>query len=104
MTFSEYKVTLNLHCAVGSVSSVGKLNGDIFKVIDRGQDSRNGIWNGPTGLILLSAYSSIYLNVEGHELENKTHVNIQYEGEKMVAASVYLIHPASPVADENRVS
>ena len=75
-------LNLPLHCAVGSVSPVGELIRDIFKAINSRQDSRNGIWNGPTGLILLSVYSSIYLKVEGHEIENKTHVNIQYKREK----------------------
>lgn len=39
-------------------------------------------------LVLLSASDSINLNVKDHETKNKMLVDIKYEQEKMVAASV----------------
>ena len=40
---------------------------------------RNRIWNNHTGLVILSACSSIYSKVEDNKTENKTHVDIKYE-------------------------
>ena len=50
---------------------VWQTDSNIFRVIDRGHDPRNGIWNYPTGLVKLSAYSSIYSKVEDYETERK---------------------------------
>ena len=50
--------------------------------------SRNGIWNNHTGLAILLACSSVYSKVEDNKAENKTHVDIKYEWEKMAAASI----------------
>ena len=79
---------------------------------------RNGIWNDPIGL---SVYGSLYLNVkssffgftsvssawywwrpEGGRLHYKTHLDIEYKHEKIMAASI----PASPhykVLQETRI-
>ena len=68
---------------------------------------RNGIWNDPMGLVIISVYGSLYLNVqsfffefmsvslawywwrlEGGRLHYKTHADTEYKHEKIVAASI----------------
>ena len=39
-------------------------------------------------LVTLAAYGSIYLNVKDYETKTEMHVNIEYEQQNMVAASI----------------
>ena len=50
---------------------VWQIDSDIFRVIDRGHDPRNGIWNYPTDLVKLSVYISMYSKVEDYKTEEK---------------------------------
>ena len=51
----------SLHQTETEIAYLGKLIRDIFQATDRGNDLRNGIWNDPIGLLMLS---------EGRRLEN----------------------------------
>lgn len=42
------------------IAYLGKLISDIFQATDRGHDPREGIWNDPIGLVILSVHSIIY--------------------------------------------
>ena len=52
---------------------------DIFQLTDREQDPRNGIWNDPIVLVILSVYSSVYSKVEDYKTKNKMPFDIKYE-------------------------
>ena len=49
------------------IACFGKLISDTFRAVN----SRNGIWNDPIGLVMLSAYGTLYSKVEDFETENK---------------------------------
>ena len=50
---------------------VRQIDSDTFRVIDRGHDPRNGIWNYPTGIVKLSVYSSMYSKVDDYKTEKR---------------------------------
>ena len=56
--------------------------------IDRVYGCRNGIWNDPIHLVILSAYSSFYLNVKDYKTENKMHIDIEHEQDNMAVALI----------------
>ena len=60
----------------------GKLISVIFWAINWGHDRGNGICNDSVGLVILSAYSSSYSKVEDYKIENKTHLDIEYQMRK----------------------
>ena len=43
------------------------------------------------GLVILSMYRSIFCNVEDHETQNKTHIDIKYEREENDDSSVSVL-------------
>lgn len=57
----------------------GKLISVIFWALNWGHDPGNGICNDSVGLVILSAYSSSYSKVEDYKIENKTHLDIEYQ-------------------------
>ena len=72
-------IILNLnrlpHWTETETAYLGKLITHIFQVTDRDLDPRNGIWNDLIGLVILSAYSSIY-SKWNYKTENKMHTDI----------------------------
>ena len=54
------------------IAHLSNMTSDILQVADRGHDPRNGIWNDPLCLVMLSAYSRINLKVEDYKTKNKT--------------------------------
>ena len=76
------------HLAETEVAYFGKLISYIFVVVDKGRSTRNGSSKHPICLVILSACRSIYLKVEDNKPQNKMHVSIKYQREKMVATSI----------------
>ena len=62
--------------------------GKLISSINRARSHRNGIWNDPVCLVLLSSYGSIFFNVNDYEAKNKMHFDVKYEWENMAAASI----------------
>ena len=63
-----------------------KLISDNFQSVNRGHSPKDGIWNNPLCLVLLSACIRIYSNVDDYRAINKARIDIKYKWEKMVAA------------------
>ena len=71
-----------------TIAYFAKLISNILWLVDRGPDPRHGIWTERPSMPCLSVYNiRIYSKVEDYETKNKTRVDIEYEWEKMAAAS-----------------
>lgn len=61
---------------------------EMISSINRAHEHRNGSWNAFVFLVVLPAYSSIYLTMEDNGTENKMHIDIKCKQEKLAAASI----------------
>ena len=69
--------------------------------IDTVLDHQNGISNNPLRVVMLSAWGSIYLNVN-MKTKNETHDDIRYEWQNKAAASIStLLFTKSPGRQES---
>ena len=77
-----------LHQTATKIAYHATLISDISQDSGQRTQSQYRIWNDFIGLVILSLYSSIFLNVEDYKTENRTHIDVKCEWEKIAAASV----------------
>lgn len=63
--------------------------GQLISSADRPNDHRNGIWNNPIHLVILSVFGGSYMNVK--EYNTKRNGDTEYECVKMAAATISTI-------------
>ena len=51
--------------------------GILISLIEWAHECRNGIWNDPICLVILSVYGSICSGVKDYEMENETYTDIE---------------------------
>ena len=80
-----------------NLSPPKKMISDIFWTINRGHKLKNGIQNGPTGIVILSAYCTI--TVKGVDYKTKTRMcmNTVYQKRKKWQEPCFISLP-SPTA------